>query len=71
MEELDQKLTQERSRLVGLLTGLATAIGELPVGCLAEVLPMVAGVDDIVRRVRTYGLVIVEPSPECSGSALP
>ena len=70
MDDLEQKLTQERARLVGLLTGLATALGELPAACLAEVLPMLAGVDDIVARVRSYGLAIVEPSPECTGSII-
>jgi predicted RNase H-like HicB family nuclease len=58
VDDLDTKLTQERDRLVALLAALASALDGLPVGRLADVLPTVAGLDGVVRRVRRLGVPV-------------
>jgi predicted RNase H-like HicB family nuclease len=64
MDSFDAKLRQERDRLVALLTGIGHALAALPVERLAEILPIVAALDAIVRRLRQRGILVSIPEPD-------
>ncbi len=61
---LDAKIAYERDRLVQQLAGLADALNGLSSEQLAQVLPIVAGVDEIVRQVRTLGVHVTTEYPD-------
>jgi hypothetical protein len=61
---LDAKLSYERDRLVQQLAGLADALNGLSTEQLADVLPIVAGVDTIVNQVRKLGVPVTLEYPE-------
>ncbi len=61
---LDAKIAYERDRLVQQLAGLADALNGSSTEQLANVRPIVAGVDEIVRQVRTLGVPVTVGYPE-------
>lgn len=61
--DLDAKLSLERDRLVQQLAGLADALNGLPPERLADVLPIVAGVDAIAQQVRQAGVAVTTEYP--------
>ncbi len=54
----DAKLAAERTRLVGLLRGLAETLQGIPANRLVEVVPTVLPIDEVVRRIRQLGIRI-------------
>jgi hypothetical protein len=58
MSNLNAKLARERDHLVADLSALAAALSELPVERLAEVMPAIVGIYDIVQRVRKLGVPV-------------
>ena len=58
------KIAYERDRLVQQLAGLADALNGSSTEQLADVLPIVAGVDEIVRQVRKLGVPVTVEYPE-------
>lgn len=64
MDTLDRKLSHERDRLVQQLAGLADALNGLSPEQLADVLPIVAGVDAIATQVRQLGVPVQTEYPD-------
>lgn len=58
MDNLDSKLLQERARVIMLLSALANGLGRLSIEQLAEVLPLMAPIDQVANRVHRLGLPI-------------
>lgn len=59
MDDLDQKLIDERTRISELLRNVEQAVSTLSVERLAEVLPMIsAPLDRLVERVRAVQVAV-------------
>ena len=70
MPDLDTKLAHERDRLIQQLAGLCDALMGATSEQLAEVLPVVGGVDAMVERVRKLGVVVPTEYPEADSSPI-
>jgi hypothetical protein len=64
MDDLDQKLTAERDRLVQQLAGLCDALMCATPEHLADVLPLVAALDAVVTQVRALGVPVTTEFPD-------